>query len=172
MWHCQHYTLLRRTDGKIGIIIILVFEEEIAYDAKSTGRIATSTSVCVSSSSYGRRKIEDDEKKKKRKKNVFEKIFRGVRATAAAERDERGKSCGRGRTATAKRYGNAVAPREKALQRMTPPKLFRHHRCRRVRSSSVRPSCAEPGASPTTTMATGRSISPVMCFVGGFNFSS
>lgn len=44
---------------------------------------------------------------------------------ATARRDERGKSCERGRTATAKRYGNAVAPREKALQRMTLPKLFK-----------------------------------------------
>lgn len=57
-----------------------------------------------------------------------------------ARRYERGKSCGRRRTATAKRYGNAVAPRGKALQRTTPPKLFRRrrNRCRRVRS--VRPS--------------------------------
>lgn len=58
-----------------------------------------------------------------------------------ARRDERGKSCGRRRTATGKRYGNAVAPREKALQRMTLPKLYRRHRHRWQRVRSVRPSC-------------------------------
>jgi len=56
-----------------------------------------------------------------------------------AQRDERGKSCERERTATAKRYGNAAAPREKALQRMTLPKLFRRRHCTAASVFAVRP---------------------------------